>query len=97
MKEGIRGRANRCHFEFDAESYLDNYHGSRTHLGVSKDTVEPKAVEPAEVGGLRHRYEWRIAKLVCWLREASSSSTRPATDGAYEDARVPRSQSVSRS
>jgi putative transposase len=46
-------------------SYLEYYHRSRTHLGLGKDTPEPRAVQPPkmgeivelpQVGGLHHRY-----------------------------------------
>jgi putative transposase len=46
------------------------YHGSRTHLGLEKDTPEPRPVQSAEagriisipeLGGLHHRYERRAA------------------------------------
>jgi hypothetical protein len=52
------------------QSYLEYYQGSRTHLGLGKDTPEPRAVQPPEmgeivalpqVGGLHHRYERRAA------------------------------------
>jgi putative transposase len=52
------------------KSYLEYYHRSRTHLGLAKDTPEPRAVQPPEmgdivelpqVGGLHHRYERRAA------------------------------------
>ena len=52
------------------KSYLEYYHGSRTHLGLGKDTPEPRAVQPPEmgeivalpqVGGLHHGYERRAA------------------------------------
>jgi transposase InsO family protein len=51
------------------KSYLAYYHRSSTHLGLAKDTPEPRAVQPPEmgdivqlpqVGGL-HRYERRAA------------------------------------
>jgi putative transposase len=51
-------------------SYLEYYHRSRTHLGLGKDTPEPRAVqlrkvgeivELPQVGGLHHRYERRAA------------------------------------
>jgi putative transposase len=51
-------------------SYLDYYHGSRSHLSLGKDTPDGRAVEPPElgrivavpkVGGLHHRYERRAA------------------------------------
>ena len=47
-------------------SYLDYYHGSRTHLSIGKDTPDGRPVQPAgsgtvvslpKVGGLHHRYE----------------------------------------
>jgi transposase InsO family protein len=47
-------------------SYLDYYHGSRTHLSLAKNTPDGRLVEPAgtgkvvafpQVGGLHHRYE----------------------------------------
>jgi len=52
------------------KSYLAYYHRSRTHLALLKDTPEPRAVQPPElgavmelpeVGGLHHRYERRAA------------------------------------
>jgi len=52
------------------KSYFAYYHHSRTHLGLDKDTPEPRAVQPPEmgkvieipqVGGLHHRYERRAA------------------------------------
>ena len=52
------------------KSYLAYYHRSRTHLGLAKDTPEPRVVQPPElgdiveipqVGGLHHRYERRAA------------------------------------
>ncbi len=51
-------------------SYFDYYHRSRTHLSLGKDSPEPRAIQPPEmgsvvalpqVGGLHHRYEWRAA------------------------------------
>ena len=51
-------------------SYFDYYHGSRTHLSLGKDSPEPRAIQPPEmgpvvvvpqVGGLHHRYERRAA------------------------------------
>ena len=51
-------------------SYLDYYHRSRTHLSLSKDSPEPRSIQPpdmgpvvavAQVGGLHHRYERRAA------------------------------------
>ena len=52
------------------KSYLEYYHRSRTHLGLGKDTPEPRAIQPPgrgvivelpQVGGLHHRYERRGA------------------------------------
>lgn len=52
------------------KSYFEYYHRSRTHLGLDKDTPEPRAVqspgmgaivELPQVGGLHHRYERRAA------------------------------------
>lgn len=46
-------------------SYLDYYHGSKTHLSLAKNTPDGRLVEPAgtgkvvafpQVGGLHHRY-----------------------------------------
>jgi hypothetical protein len=51
-------------------SYFDYYHRSRTHLSLTKDAPESRAVmspetgevvELPEVGGLHHRYERRVA------------------------------------
>ena len=51
-------------------SYFDYYHRSRTHLSLGKDSPEPQAIQPPEmgsvvglpqVGGLHHRYERRAA------------------------------------
>ena len=51
-------------------SYLDYYHGSRSHLSLGKDSPDSRAVQPPEmgkiftlpkVGGLHHRYERRAA------------------------------------
>ena len=47
------------------KEYLSYYHESRTHLGLEKDTPEPRAVQPRNIGpvisdpvlgGLHHRY-----------------------------------------
>lgn len=35
--------------------YLEYYHGSRTHLGLDKDTPDGRAVEPLELGPVRRR------------------------------------------
>jgi transposase InsO family protein len=50
--------------------FADHYHRSRTHLGLEKDTPEPRPIQGREagrivaipeVGGLHHRYERRAA------------------------------------
>jgi putative transposase len=52
------------------KNYSEYYHRSRTHLALSKDSLEPRAKQPpdlgvvieiAEVGGLHHRYERQAA------------------------------------
>jgi putative transposase len=52
------------------KSYFEYYHRSRTHLSLTKDAPEPKAIQPPDlrevieiddVGGLHHRYERRAA------------------------------------
>jgi putative transposase len=56
----------RCHLQ----AFRSYYHRGRTHLGLQKDTPEPRPVQLpeaghiisiAEVGGLHHRYERRAA------------------------------------
>jgi putative transposase len=51
-------------------SFAAYYQGPRTHLSLAKDSPEPRAVQPPElgrivaisqVGGLHHRYERRAA------------------------------------
>ena len=51
-------------------NYFAYYHRSRTHLSLAKDSPEPRAIQPSEmgpvvvlpqVGGLHHRYERRAA------------------------------------
>jgi putative transposase len=51
-------------------SYFEYHHRSRTHLSLGKDSPEPRAIQPPElgpvvvlpqVGGLHHRYERRAA------------------------------------
>ena len=51
-------------------NFADYYHGSRTHLGLQKDTPESRPVQGPEagrivaipeLGGLHHRYERRAA------------------------------------
>jgi len=52
------------------ESFFEHYHGSRTHLALDKDALEPRpthapdigrVVKVRKVGGLHHRYESRAA------------------------------------
>ncbi len=52
------------------KSFVTYYHQTRTHLGLDKDTPEPRPVQPPDlgpviavpqVGGLHHRYERRAA------------------------------------
>src|SRR5688572_11445176 len=52
------------------QAFTTYYHQTRTHLGLQKDTPEPRPVQPPEsgsiisipeVGGLHHRYERRAA------------------------------------
>ena len=57
---------NERHLRRILGSYLDYYHGSRTHLSLGKDTPDGRPVQSAgsgtvvslpKVGGLHHRYE----------------------------------------
>ena len=57
---------NERHLRRILGSYLDYYHGSRTHLSIGKDTPDGRPVQPAgsgtvvslpKVGGRHHRYE----------------------------------------
>ena len=58
-------RSRRRHLRKTLRSYLNYYHGSRTHLSLNKDSPDPRPVEQlsqgdnivAQVGGLHHRYE----------------------------------------
>ena len=52
------------------QRFMDYYHRSRAHLGLEKDTPEPRPIQSEEmgrvislpeVGGLNHRYERRAA------------------------------------
>jgi transposase InsO family protein len=58
------------HLRTILKRYFEYYHRSRTHLALVKDSPEPRAVQPPElgaavelpeVGGLHHRYERRAA------------------------------------
>ncbi len=53
-------------------SYVEYYHEDRLHLGLRKDAPDGRPVTPRpspttkvvtlpRVGGLHHRYEWRVA------------------------------------
>jgi transposase InsO family protein len=57
---------NERHLRRILSSYLDYYHGSRTHLSLGNDTPDGRPVQSAgpgtvvslpKVGGLHHRYE----------------------------------------
>jgi len=61
---------NQRHLHRLVSEYVDYYHKSRTHLGLEKDTPEPRPIEPASLGtvrakpvlgGLHHRYFRRAA------------------------------------
>jgi putative transposase len=52
------------------QNFITYYHGTRTHLGLHKDSPEPRPIQPPEagriiaipvLGGLHHRYERRAA------------------------------------
>ena len=57
---------NERHLRRVLTSYVDHYHGTRTHLSLDKDCPDPRPIMPrrigkviaiAQVGGLHHRYE----------------------------------------
>ena len=57
---------NERHLRRVLSSYVDYYHGSRTHLSLGKDCPDPRPIRPRgvgrvvaipKVGGLHHRYE----------------------------------------
>ena len=57
---------NERHLRRVLSSYVDYYHGSRTHLSLKKDSPDPRPIEPPDrgrviacpqVGGLHHRYQ----------------------------------------
>ena len=63
---------NETHLRRLVREYLDYYHADRIHDGLGKDTPEMRPVERREaghgslvalprVGGLHHRYTWRLA------------------------------------
>ena len=58
------------HLRHILKSYLGYYHCTRTHLSLVKDSPDPRAIQPSEMGevlkiaedgGLHHRYERRAA------------------------------------
>jgi hypothetical protein len=60
---------NQRHLRRVLSSYVDYYHGTRTHLSLGKDSPDPRPIMPRrigkviavpQVGGLHHRYE-RVA------------------------------------
>ena len=61
---------NQTHLRRTLARYVFYYHGSRTHLSLTKDAPTPRRVQAPdegcvialpEVGGLHHRYERRAA------------------------------------
>jgi putative transposase len=59
---------NPRHLRRVLKNYFVYHHRSRTHLGLAKDTPEPRAIMRRgeiiaipQVGGLHHRYERRTA------------------------------------
>jgi len=62
---------NEAHVRRLGREFIEYYHEDRTHLGLDKDTPSTRPVEPkpagavleslARVGGLHHRYVWKIA------------------------------------
>jgi len=64
-------RLNQAHLHRLLKACFAYYHRSRTHLGLDKDTPEPRPVQGPEeegkivavpqAGGLHHRYERRAA------------------------------------
>ena len=56
---------NERHLKRILASYVDYYHGCRTHLSLEKDTPSGRPIQSTEtgkivfpqVGGLHHRYE----------------------------------------
>lgn len=60
---------NEASLPLHLKSFLEYYHGTRTHLSLEKDTPESRPVELPEsgrvavpqVGELHHRYERRAA------------------------------------
>jgi putative transposase len=61
---------NQMHLRRTLARYVSYYHGARTHLSLEKDSPTPRRTQVpaegrvvafAEVGGLHHRYERRVA------------------------------------
>lgn len=63
---------NQRQLERVLREFIDYYHQDRCHLGLEKDTPEPRGVAPQpsaasrvvalpRVGGLQHRYAWQEA------------------------------------
>ena len=58
---------NAASLRLHLKSFLEYYHGTRTHLSLEKDTPESRLVQSGrvvavpQVGGLHHRYERRAA------------------------------------
>src|ERR1700677_3570277 len=57
---------NERHLRRVLSSYVDYYHGTRTHLSLVKDCPDPRPIQPRgvgrvvaipKVGGLHHRYQ----------------------------------------
>jgi transposase InsO family protein len=57
---------NECHLRRVLSSYVDYYHGSRTHLSLGKDCPDSRPIQHRsvgkviaipKVGGLHHRYQ----------------------------------------
>jgi hypothetical protein len=57
---------NERHLRRVLSSYVDCYHGTRTHLSLGKDCPDPRPIQPRsvgrvvaipQVGGLHYRYE----------------------------------------
>ncbi len=72
-------------------SYLQYYHRFRTHLSLEKDSPEPRAIQPPEmgsvvavpqVGGLHHRYERRVPE------KPESNSTRAISTSSFDCAEL---------
>jgi hypothetical protein len=65
-------------------SYIRDYHQSRLHLSLDKDSPDPRPVQTdgtiiaiLEVGGLHHRYERRVLEDDLSLESGEGSSCVP--------------------